>query len=64
MSSSKRKAEPDDNAGEGSSTKAAPKETTGQKDIRMLKEKTDKYVESAKDRDAALGKSGVMISCE
>lgn len=54
----------DDNAGEGSSTKAAPKETSAQKDQRLLKEKTDKYVEPAKVLDAALSKSDVMISCE
>jgi hypothetical protein len=63
----KRKAEEvadvpdDDNAGEGSSTKAAPKETSGQKDARKLRERTDKYVDPAKVLDDALGKSDEMM---
>ena len=61
MGPRKRKVEADDDAGEGSSTKAAPKETSGQKDARLLREKTDKYVEPAKVRDAALSKSSVIL---
>jgi len=62
MAPKKRKVETDDDAGEGSS-KAAPQETTSQRENRQLKEKTDKYVEPAQVRDAALSKSCVVMSC-
>ncbi|KAM0719967.1 hypothetical protein Q7P37_004102 [Cladosporium fusiforme] len=58
-----KRAEPDDgfddNAGEGSS-KAAPKESARERQARLLREKTDKFVDPARERDKNLKDSGDM----